>query len=98
MRGRAVAVALAMVVASVILQTTLFGEGRIQPFGASPNLVVLTVIATIFIPLTFVAGIYGMNFENMPELKWPLGYLFVWIIMIAIAAGMVLHFKKRKWL
>jgi magnesium transporter len=59
---------------------------------------VLTIIATIFIPLTFVAGIYGMNFENMPELKWKLGYLGVWVIMIIITAGMIYYFKKKKWL
>jgi magnesium transporter len=59
---------------------------------------VLTIIATIFIPLTFVAGIYGMNFENMPELKWRLGYPAVWLIMIIIAGVMVIYFKRKKWL
>jgi magnesium transporter len=59
---------------------------------------VLTIIATIFIPLTFVAGIYGMNFENMPELKWRYGYLGVWIIMVTITGGMLFYFKKKKWL
>lgn len=59
---------------------------------------VLTLIATIFIPLTFVAGIYGMNFEYMPELKWRCGYLVVWLIMIAIGVGMWFFFKRRKWL
>jgi magnesium transporter len=58
---------------------------------------VLTVIATIFIPLTFVAGIYGMNFEHMPELKWRFGYAGVWAVMILIAAGMMVQFKRRKW-
>jgi len=59
---------------------------------------VLTIIATIFIPLTFIAGIYGMNFEFMPELKWHWGYPIVWAVMIAIGIVMVLFFKKRKWL
>jgi magnesium transporter len=60
---------------------------------------VLTVIATIFIPLTFVAGIYGMNFERqMPELTWPYGYITVWMVMIAIAIGMIVYFKRKKWL
>jgi magnesium transporter len=59
---------------------------------------VLTIIATIFIPLTFVAGIYGMNFENMPELKWRYGYFGIWIIMVTITGGMILYFKKKKWL
>ncbi len=59
---------------------------------------VLTVIATIFMPLTFIAGIYGMNFEVMPELKWPLGYAMVWGVMIATAIGMTLFFKRKRWL
>ena len=59
---------------------------------------VLTIIATIFIPLTFIVGIYGMNFEFMPELKWETGYFFIWGIMVVIALGMVLYFKRKKWL
>ena len=59
---------------------------------------VLTIIATIFIPLTFIAGIYGMNFENMPELKSEWGYLIVWCLMIVIAAAMLFYFKRKKWL
>ncbi|MCF8303977.1 MAG: magnesium/cobalt transporter CorA [Bacteroidales bacterium] len=57
----------------------------------------LTIIATIFIPLTFIAGIYGMNFENMPELKWEYGYPLAWTIMIALAVAMILYFKRHKW-
>lgn len=59
---------------------------------------VLTLIATLFIPLTFIAGIYGMNFEFMPELGWKWSYPVLWIIMIVIAFFMVLWFKKKKWL
>jgi len=59
---------------------------------------VLTIIATIFIPITFVAGIYGMNFTHMPELSWRWGYLFVWIIILAIIAGMLVFFRRKKWL
>jgi magnesium transporter len=59
---------------------------------------VLTIIATIFIPLTFIAGIYGMNFEFMPELKWKSGYFIIWGIMIVIALAMLFHFKRKKWL
>jgi len=59
---------------------------------------VLTIIATIFIPLTFIAGIYGMNFEFMPELKWRWSYPMLWILLIAIFIAMLLWFKKRKWL
>lgn len=59
---------------------------------------VLTIISTIFIPLTFIVGIYGMNFEVMPELQWRYGYLMVWIIMLLIFAGMVWVFKRKRWL
>lgn len=59
---------------------------------------VLTIIATIFIPVTFVAGIYGMNFTHMPELTWRWGYLLVWIIILAIIAGMLVFFRRKKWL
>lgn len=64
---------------------------------------VLTVIATIFIPLTFIVGIYGMNFDrnagpwSMPELGQPYGYVIVWLVMIAIAALMIALFRRRKW-
>ncbi|MDY7010256.1 MAG: magnesium/cobalt transporter CorA [Planctomycetota bacterium] len=59
---------------------------------------VLTIIATIFIPLTFIAGIYGMNFKNMPELDWQWGYWAVLVVMAALAVGMVLYFRNKKWL
>ncbi len=58
---------------------------------------VLTIIATIFIPLTFIAGIYGMNFEFMPELKWKAGYFIIWGIMILVGIGMGIYFKRKKW-
>jgi len=58
---------------------------------------VLTVIATIFIPLTFVAGVYGMNFDHMPELHWRYGYAGVWVIMLMIVAGMLWFFKRKRW-
>jgi magnesium transporter len=59
---------------------------------------VLTIIATIFIPLTFIAGIYGMNFEFIPELHWKWGYFYVWGFMILIFIGMLFYFRKKKWL
>ncbi len=58
---------------------------------------VLTIMASIFIPLTFIAGIYGMNFELMPELKWRYGYVMVWGVMIACFLGMLWFFKRKKW-
>jgi len=59
---------------------------------------VLTIIATLFIPLTFIAGVYGMNFEHMPELEWRYGYAVVWGVMICVAAIMLMYFRRRKWL
>lgn len=58
---------------------------------------VLTIISTIFIPITFLAGVYGMNFEFMPELTWRLGYPIVWLIMLSIGISMLIYFKKRRW-
>ena len=66
---------------------------------------VLTMIATVFIPLTFIVGVYGMNFDAnntspwaMPELYWYYGYPLVWLLMIAIAVGMLVFFRRRRWL
>jgi magnesium transporter len=59
---------------------------------------VLTIIATIFIPLTFIAGVYGMNFANMPELGWHWGYFVVLVVMLAIGVSMLIHFRRKKWL
>jgi len=58
---------------------------------------VLTIFASIFIPLTFIAGIYGMNFEYIPELKFKYGYLVFWIVTILVAGGLVLYFRRKKW-
>lgn len=58
---------------------------------------VLTIVATIFIPITFIAGIYGMNFEQMPELSWKYGYPAAWSIMGFAALGMLLYFRRKKW-
>jgi magnesium transporter len=58
---------------------------------------VLTVIATIFIPLTFIVGIYGMNFPNMPEMNWPWAYFAVWGVMIGVTFLMLYYFKRKKW-
>jgi magnesium transporter len=57
----------------------------------------LTITATIFIPLTFIAGIYGMNFKHMPELDWKWGYFGVWGLIIGVVAGMFYYFKKKDW-
>lgn len=59
---------------------------------------VLTIVSTIFIPLTFIAGIYGMNFQYIPELEYKWGYPIIWILMIVIAIIMLILFKRKKWL
>lgn len=59
---------------------------------------VLTIMASIFIPLTFIAGVYGMNFQNMPELEYQFGYFVVWGVMILVFVGMLIYFKRKKWL
>ncbi len=69
----------------------------IQGYRMNQIMKTLTVIATIFIPLTFIAGIYGMNFHNMPELTWRYGYTAVWSLIIIIFIGMLFYFRKRKW-
>ena len=64
---------------------------------------VLTVIATLFIPPTFVVGLYGMNFDrnvsslNMPELSWPYGYLMVWLVIVTMISGMLIYFRRKHW-
>lgn len=59
---------------------------------------VLTVIGTIFLPLTFIVGVYGMNFQHMPELSWPWAYPALWAIMVVLALGMLRAFRRRGWL
>jgi magnesium transporter len=59
---------------------------------------VLTIIATIFIPLTFIAGVYGMNFKYMPELEWRFGYLSVLGVMLCVVIGMMIYFRRKKWI
>jgi magnesium transporter len=59
---------------------------------------VLTVMSSIFIPLTFIVGVYGMNFDFMPELHEPWGYPAVWAVMLGLAAGLLVYFRRRGWL
>jgi magnesium transporter len=65
---------------------------------ANETMKVLTIIATIFIPLTFIAGVYGMNFDYMPELHWVYGYPLVLGVMFFISLLMLVYFKKRDWI
>lgn len=84
-----------MILSSLESSTNLFFS--MQGHQMNQVMKTLTIVATIFIPLTFVAGIYGMNFRNMPELEWKYGYFGIWMVIILIFSGMVLYFKKKKW-
>lgn len=57
----------------------------------------LTIVSTIFIPLTFLAGVWGMNFRSMPELEWEFGYAAAWASMLFIGIGVYLFFRKKEW-
>lgn len=59
---------------------------------------VLTIMSSVFIPVTFIAGVYGMNFTYMPELKSPYGYAGVWVVMLSVMGGLLYYFKKKKWI
>ena len=75
-------------------------EIHISSIGLRTNEImrVLTVVTSIFIPLTFIAGVYGMNFAHMPELAEPYGYGACLLLMLIVAVGQILYFKKRHWL
>ena len=59
---------------------------------------VLTIISTIFIPVTFIAGVYGMNFQYMPELRSPYGYAITWAVMLLIMISLIIYFRRKKWM
>lgn len=67
-------------------------------FQTNKIMQILTIISTIFIPLTFLAGIYGMNFEHMPELHWKYGYVTLLCLMILIASALLFYFRRKKWI
>ncbi|MTV48102.1 hypothetical protein GJ688_03785 [Heliobacillus mobilis] len=75
-------------------------EIRLSLQGQKTNQIMqkLTVVTSIFMPLTLIAGIYGMNFKVMPELEWSAGYFLVLVIMTVIAVGLLLVFRRRKWI
>lgn len=66
-------------------------------FKTNEVMKLLTIISTLFIPLTFLVGVYGMNFINFPELSWEYGYFYLWGIMLLITVCLIVYFKKRKW-
>jgi magnesium transporter len=59
---------------------------------------VLTILSSIFIPLTFIVGVYGMNFEYMPELHWRFGYQFTWLVMLTVVGALLLYFRRNGWI
>lgn len=67
-------------------------------YRANSIIKTLTVISSIFIPLTFIVGVYGMNFDHMPELRWDFGYYAVWIFMVSFAIIILIYFRWRKWI
>lgn len=84
-----------MILSSLESATNLFFS--VQGHRMSQVMKTLTIVATIFIPLTFIAGIYGMNFSNMPELEWKYGYLGIWMIIVSVFLGMIIYFRRKKW-
>jgi magnesium transporter len=59
---------------------------------------VMTIIATAFMPITFIAAVYGMNFRNIPEIEWRYGYLFAWGMIISVTLGMLWFFRRKRWI
>jgi magnesium transporter len=84
-----------IILASLESNTNLFFS--VQGHRMNQIVKTLTIVSTVFIPLTFIAGIYGMNFVHMPELHWKYGYPAVWVLLIIIFAGMIIFLKRRKW-
>jgi len=84
-----------IILSSLESETNLFFS--MQGHRMNQVMKTLTIVSTIFIPLTFIAGIYGMNFLYMPELKWKYGYLGIWLVIICISFGMIIFFRRKKW-
>jgi len=84
-----------LILSSLESSTNLFFS--VQGYRMNQVMKTLTIVATIFIPLTFIVGIYGMNFPNIPELSWKYGYFFVLSIIVLVSLGMVLYFRTKKW-
>ncbi len=85
---------------SLIEELTSYTELRLAILSQKSNetIHVLTIVSTIFIPLTFLSSIYGMNFDNMPELHHPSGYFILWIIMVALIVVQIVYFRRRHWI
>jgi magnesium transporter len=59
---------------------------------------VLTIMASFFIPITFIAGVYGMNFEHIPELAWPYAYAVFWVVCLSVIAALAYYFRRKGWI
>ena len=70
----------------------------VQSHRSNEVMRVLTLFSALFLPLTFIVGIYGMNFKHMPELDWGWGYGFAWLLMVSVTAGILVWFRKREWI
>ena len=81
-----------------VLTSILDGHTSLASNRLNEIMKVLTIIATIMMPLTLISGIYGMNFKNMPELDWQYGYFFIVFMMFVLGGSMLLFFKHKKWL
>jgi magnesium transporter len=81
-----------------LVQSTMTTHLTISSNHLNEVMKVLTIISTVFMPLAFITGVYGMNFEYMPELTWRWGYPMVWVIFIIVVGAMILFFRRRRWL
>ena len=84
-----------LILSSLESNTNLFFS--VQGHRMNQVMKTLTIVATIFIPLTFIAGIYGMNFANMPELEWRYGYFSIWAVFALVFLGMLWFFRRKRW-
>lgn len=83
--------------AKVTLEANINLFFSIQSHRMNQVMKILTIVSTIFIPLTFLAGVYGMNFTHMPELDWPYSYGLIWVVFLVMFVGMMIYFKRKKW-
>lgn len=81
-----------------VVSTTLDTYMSVSSNKLNEVMKTLTILSTIFMPLTLVTGLYGMNFDVMPELHWRYGYLMVWVIIVVVIVGMIWFFRRKRWI